>query len=99
MHFSDTYDFNPQTRKKVPEGVNRNDFGKGVKHPDSHAITVGDLCFVALAWIFHRSVVDRRFSLPYWAEEQYFEFCNHWSAMPPFPQAESCEFQVGRTST
>ena len=30
-----------------------------------------------LARIFHRSVVDRRFSLSYWVWEQYFEFCDH----------------------
>ena len=57
MDFSDEYDFNRQTRKKVPESVNRDDFGEGVKHPDSHAITVGDLCFVALG-----QIANRRFS-------------------------------------
>ena len=41
----------------MPVGVNRDDFGGDEKHPDSHAITVGDLCFVALG-----QIVNRRFS-------------------------------------
>ena len=57
MDFSDEYDFNRQIRKKMPVGVNRDDFGGDEKHPDSHAITVGDLCFVALG-----QIVNRRFS-------------------------------------
>ncbi len=55
MNFSDEYDFNRVTRKKTPEGVNRDAFGE--KHPSSHSVTVGDLCFVALG-----QIVNRRFS-------------------------------------
>ena len=54
MDFSDEYDFNRRTRKNIPEGVNRDTFGKE-KHPTSHAPTVGDLCFVALGQIVNRS--------------------------------------------
>ena len=55
--FPDEYDFNRRTRKTAPKGVNRDSFSSNEKHPDNHAVTVGDLCFVALG-----QIVNRRFS-------------------------------------
>jgi hypothetical protein len=49
----DEYDYNTRTAKRPPEGVNRDRNGEG-KHPNSHTITVGDLCFVALGQIVNR---------------------------------------------
>ncbi|MDB2686561.1 hypothetical protein N9Y42_05070 [Mariniblastus sp.] len=60
MDFSDEYDFNRKTRKKKPEGVNRDGFGEE-KHPDSHSVTVGDLCFVALGQIVNRNFTATRY--------------------------------------
>jgi hypothetical protein len=54
MEFSDKYDFNRRTRKTAPTGVNRDGIKDGRPAPDSHAITVGDLCFVALGQIVNR---------------------------------------------
>ena len=55
MSFADEYDFNRRTRKDWPKRVNRDTFGE--KQPDSHQLTVGDLCFVVLG-----QVVNRRFN-------------------------------------
>jgi hypothetical protein len=52
MEFRNDYDFNSRTRKDLPEGVNEQIFKK--EEPDSHTITVGDLCFVALGQILNR---------------------------------------------
>jgi hypothetical protein len=57
MDFPDEYDFNRRTRKTPPQGVNRHSFRSGNDQPRDHAITVGDLCFVALG-----QVVNRHFS-------------------------------------
>jgi hypothetical protein len=63
MDFSDEYDFNSRTAKKKPEGVNRDELlgGGGKDHPDEHAITVGDLCFVALGQIVNRNFEATRY--------------------------------------
>ena len=53
MSFADEYDFNRRTRLKAPAGVNRDTFGQ--KNPETYAITVGDLCFVALGQIVNRN--------------------------------------------
>jgi hypothetical protein len=52
MFFPDEYDYNQRTTKEPPAGVNRRnrDGGDG----DSHTVTVGDLCFVALGQIVNR---------------------------------------------
>jgi hypothetical protein len=55
MQFSDEYDFNRRTLGKAPEGVNSDDRGFAENQPDKHAVTVGDLCFVALGQIVNRS--------------------------------------------
>ena len=52
MSFADEYDYNRRTQKQAPKGVNRKTFGE--KHPESHTLTVGDLCFVALGQIVNR---------------------------------------------
>ncbi|MHB1457879.1 MAG: hypothetical protein ACYC0V_13295 [Armatimonadota bacterium] len=57
--FEDEYDYNHRTRKKRPEGVNLNTFGK--KMPSSHTVTVGDLCFVALGQIVNRDFNATRY--------------------------------------
>lgn len=58
IDFPDEYDFNRRTRKTPPQEVNReNSIGNQKDHPHEHAITVGDLCFVALG-----QIVNRRFS-------------------------------------
>lgn len=57
MDFSDEYDFNRRLRESAPSGVNRTTFGSNERHPRSHSLTVGDLCFVALG-----QIVNRRFS-------------------------------------
>jgi ankyrin repeat protein len=55
MFFADEYDTNRRTRKAAPEGVNRGiGFERGPT-PKEHALTVGDLCFVALGQIVNRS--------------------------------------------
>src|SRR5262249_12466056 len=61
MSFSDEYDFNRRTRKSVPAGVNRDDFGSNAQHPTNHTITVGDLCFVALGQIVNRHFSATRY--------------------------------------
>jgi len=53
--FPDEYDFNRRTRATPPQGVNRDTYS--ANDPPSHAITVGDLCFVALG-----QIVNRRFN-------------------------------------
>jgi ankyrin repeat protein len=56
MYFVDEYDYNSRTAKQPPEGVNRRrDWSEN--DPDTHTVTVGDLCFVALG-----QIVNRRFS-------------------------------------
>jgi hypothetical protein len=49
--FKDEYDFNRRTRKTAPQGVNRDD----PSHMHPHAVTVGDLCFVALGQMVNRN--------------------------------------------
>ncbi len=53
MCFNDEYDYNSRTAKQAPAGVNR-DMGFEENHPNFHAVTVGDLCFVALGQIVNR---------------------------------------------
>jgi hypothetical protein len=59
MSFDDEYDYNRRLRKDVPTGVNKDTFGQD--QPDSHTITVGDLCFVALGQIVNRSFNATRY--------------------------------------
>ena len=57
LAFEDEYDFNRATTKVEPQGVNVDSFPNfehAEKHPSSHEITVGDLCFVALGQIVNR---------------------------------------------
>lgn len=61
MDFRDEYDFNRRTRKQAPEGVNRGTFDFEQQHPKQHAITVGDLCFVALGQIVNRGFSATRY--------------------------------------
>ncbi|MEM9369010.1 MAG: hypothetical protein AAGD07_23730 [Planctomycetota bacterium] len=52
--FDNEYDFNRATMERAPQGVNLDSRGKAAEQPDRHAITIGDLCFVALGQIFNR---------------------------------------------
>ena len=61
MDFADEYDFNRRTRSDVPQGVNREAFADQQDHPDQHALTVGDLCFVALGQIVNRNFSATRY--------------------------------------
>jgi len=61
IDFPDEYDYNPRTRLKAPPGVNRNTFDEEERHPDSHSITVGDLCFVAIGQIVNRNYAATRY--------------------------------------
>jgi len=61
MDFADEYDFNARTRKTSPLGVNRDNRGGGENHPNSHAIAVGDLCFVAIGQIVNREYSATRY--------------------------------------
>ena len=57
--FDDEYDFNRRTSKTAPDGMHRDGFDR--KDPDSHALTVGDLCFVALGQIVNRQYSASRY--------------------------------------
>jgi hypothetical protein len=61
MDFPDEYDYNTRTRLDAPPGVNRDTFGSDEPQPDSHAITVGDLCFVAIGQIVNRNYAAARY--------------------------------------
>jgi hypothetical protein len=61
MSFDDEYDFNRRTRKTPPPSVNRNFLESNAKQPDRHAVTVGDLCFVALGQIVNRQFSATRY--------------------------------------
>ncbi|TWU59405.1 hypothetical protein Poly51_21930 [Rubripirellula tenax] len=61
MEFSDEYDINHRTRREPPKGVNRESSPRNDDHPDEHALTVGDLCFVALGQIVNRNYVATRY--------------------------------------
>jgi hypothetical protein len=54
MFYNDEYDYNSRAAEAAPEGVNR-EMGSGEEHPNSHTVTVGDLCFVAIGQIVNRS--------------------------------------------
>ena len=56
IFFADEYDYNTQSVKRPPRGVNR-DLFRDIGHANHHTVTVGDLCFVALG-----QIVNRRFS-------------------------------------
>ena len=53
IFFEDEYDYNKCTTKQPPKGVNR-DLHQAGDHPNTHTVTVGDLCFVALGQIVNR---------------------------------------------
>ena len=61
MDFPDEYDFNYRTRKIPPKGVNHDSFASGRDQPADHAVTVGDLCFVALGQIVNRNFSATRY--------------------------------------
>lgn len=75
MEFSDEYDFNRRTREEPAEGVNRGLFDddenqnegdevegeNAAERADQHALTVGDLCFVALGQIVNRGYSATRY--------------------------------------
>jgi hypothetical protein len=60
MTYANEYDFNRRMRKIAPQGVNHEETG-GNGPPRRHAITVGDLCFVALGQIVNRAFVASRY--------------------------------------
>lgn len=60
MKFDDEYDFNRYTVSEPPIGVNR-DQSFDEDHPESHVVTVGDLCFVALGQIVNRQFTATRY--------------------------------------
>ena len=59
ISFADEYDYNHRVRTDPPAGVNVDDFREN--HPNSHIITVGDLCFVALGQIVNRNLNASRY--------------------------------------
>lgn len=61
MSFDDEYDYNRLTRKTAPEFVNLHSLGNRENQPDHHAITVGDLCYVALGQIVNRNFSATRY--------------------------------------
>lgn len=62
MAFPDEYDFNSATQARPPQGVNRELFEDDKpKHPTSHSVTIGDLCFVALGQIVNRDFAATRY--------------------------------------
>lgn len=61
MSFADEYDWNRRTRPKSPAGVNRDDWPGGQDQRRQHAVTVGDLCFVALGQIVNRNFSATRY--------------------------------------
>ena len=62
MDFPDEYDFNRRIRQTAPEGVNRvHDLKNSGGRPASHALTIGDLCFVALGQIVNRHFSAMRY--------------------------------------
>lgn len=60
MGFSDAYDYNARTGEKIPPGDIDTPGGKK-DYPGSHAITVGDMCFVALGQIVNRNYNATRY--------------------------------------
>ena len=58
MDFSDEYDYNRRTLKEKPK-YNEDNIDK--KHPQTHQLTVGDICFVALGQIVNRSFNASRY--------------------------------------
>ena len=60
MGWGDEYDFNARTVSSPPKGVNRDAIGAS-DQPNSHQITVGDLCFVALGQIVNRQFNATRY--------------------------------------
>jgi hypothetical protein len=61
MSSDDEYDFNSRTTTQKPQGVNRDWFKDSDDRPDEHAVTVGDLCFVALGQIVNRQFSATRY--------------------------------------
>ena len=61
MDFPDEYDYNARIRSEVPPNVNRDSLGSEEIHPDSHTVTVGDLCFVAIGQIVNRNYCATRY--------------------------------------
>ncbi len=61
LSFPDEYDFNRRTKDRPPAGVNRGYAPLDKGAPDNHAITVGDLCFVALGQVVNRAFVASRY--------------------------------------
>jgi hypothetical protein len=62
MEFADEYDYNRRTRKQKPEGVNRRSHeARKADQPTEYAVTVGDLCFVALGQIVNRNFSVTRY--------------------------------------
>ena len=61
MDFPDEYDYNVRTRNKAPPNVNRDTLDSKEIHPNSHTVTVGDLCFVAIGQIVNRNYCATRY--------------------------------------
>jgi ankyrin repeat protein len=61
MLFVDEYDYNRRTLANRPKGINRSWTNLEEKHPNTHTVTVGDLCFVALGQIVNRSFAAVRY--------------------------------------
>ncbi|MDB6024561.1 MAG: hypothetical protein JWM68_784 [Verrucomicrobiales bacterium] len=55
--WADEYDYNHRTTKDIPTGVNKDAIGWN----ETHTITVGDLCFVALGQIVNRNFSATRY--------------------------------------
>ena len=97
MFFEDEYDYNRRTTKTKPAEVNRDMFGGDEKHPDEHAVTVGDLCFVALGQIVNRHFSAVRYqptacimiNSPTYSERLRKAVKKEWGTLTPAQHKES----------
>lgn len=91
MMFNDEYDFNVRVTPQAPPGINRDDWAGNDKHPSTHTITVGDLCFVALGQIVNRGFNATRYqptaiiviNSPTYSEKLRDAITHEWTALTP----------------
>lgn len=92
MSFPDEYDYNRRTIAKPPRGVNRGG-GNLLEdcYPDRHAITIGDLCYVALGQIVNRAFIATRYqptgglivNSPTYSKALYDAVMAEWGGLTP----------------
>jgi ankyrin repeat protein len=97
MLFVDEYDYNRRTLANHPKGVNRSWTNLEEKHPNTHTVTVGDLCFVALGQIVNRSFAAVRYqptacimvNSPTYSEALRRAIIQEWGGITPEQQKAS----------